>query len=138
MSDTLGKIRKSWMEARKTGTSELPPAPTLSTYVAECEMIGKNRGNRAVTEPEVIRYLRQTLASVEYNIYHYGDDEKSQEFVVERDFINSLLPAQVDEETLREFIENLGDMHIGQIMGAVKKEFGENVDMALASKIAKA
>lgn len=138
MSDTLVRIRKSWMMKRKDQDLSLPEVSFLAMLVSECEMIGKNDGNRDTTEEEVQKHLRKVLKGV-IEMIGLAPATDLWSFHIERQFIEALLPQMTSEEDLKTFIAPMvhNNQPIGVIMGAVKKNFGANADMKMASKIIK-
>jgi len=129
MSTTLLSLRMELDSARRAKE----PTSFFSFVIAECEKVGKREGNRESTEDEVQSVIKKLIASNEIVI---SQRKLAPVAKAENEFLQSLRPQMVSEEELRAYIANTPGP-IGNIMGAVKREFGARADMKLASQIAR-
>lgn len=112
------ELKKLTMELRKQRS---PMASVMVFHLSEIENIGKNAGNRETTEDEAFQYVKKTVEKLKSSPV---PDE--QEIAL----LSTFLPKMASEEEVRAFLDTLPEgSNKGQIMGAVKKQFGVNVDM---------
>ena len=100
-----------------------PLVAFYSFVISEIATIGKNDGNRDTTDDEAIRMIKKLIAV--------------NEVQAEIDVISGYVPTTLSEDETRTIIEGYGLNQIGAIMGRLKKEYGQRVDMKIASQIAK-
>ena len=104
----LNDIRASLLTARKAKQSAI--ASSLSTLVGEAEMIGKNDGNRPVTDSEVMAITKKFIKNVEEShkiASAHGNSEAAERLLAERDLYASFLPSQLTGESLLNVIAAL-------------------------------
>ena len=117
----IDKLKAVTLEHRKA-RSVL--GPVLQYHLSEVTNIGKNK-QRETTEDEAIQYIKKTVSKLESDEY-----ANPQEIAV----LNSILPQMASEEDVKAFLEGLdANMNKGQIMKAVREEFGALVDMKMVS-----
>jgi hypothetical protein len=72
-----------------------------------------------------------------------SDPEKVEEIKYDIDYLNSYLPQLMSEDDTKKIIENyiknkdLTSTDFGKIMGYLKKDFNNQIDLTLASKLIK-
>jgi hypothetical protein len=72
-----------------------------------------------------------------------SDPEKVEEIKYDIDYLNSYLPQLMSEDDTKKIIENyiknkdLTSIDFGKIMGYLKKDFNNQIDLTLASKLIK-
>lgn len=142
MSTTFTKIKSSRIQAMKD-KNEIAKS-FYSTFMGEIEKEAKN----AMTEPTdvMVEVIAKKMAkNIQDNIKLYSEKgiDHSKE-LAEFDIISQFLPQLLTEEQTREVIKNIIDSNpskwgdsMGPLMGAIKKELGNTVDMAIASRIAR-
>lgn len=133
MSETLTKIKEMLSLARRAKM----PTSFLSFVISECESVGKSKGNRESTESEVQAVIKKLIDTNNLALSHATKKDYCESISSEIKLLESLRPEMVNEDDLTAFITSLGDVHIGQVMGAVKGKFGTSADMKLAAKIFK-
>lgn len=102
-----------------------PLASTMVFHLSEVDNIGKNAGNRETTEDEALQYVKKAVQKLKEN-----PAASAEEIAL----LESLLPSMATEEEVRAFLATLpADANKGQIMGAVKKQFGALVDMKMVA-----
>jgi uncharacterized protein YqeY len=143
----LQTIKSAQLTARKARNSA--DAASLTTLIGEAEAIGKNNGNREVTDAEVVALVKKFIK----NNVETSDALKSstagfahqairiQELAKERELYTTFLPAQLTEEKLRTVLSSIVASEAAPKMGDVLKRLKANYegqyDGALASKIKK-
>ena len=135
------QIKKSRIEAMKN-KNEVAKA-FYSTFMGEIEKEAKN----AMIEPsdELVEKIAKKMAkNIQDNIKLYTersiDVSKEQ---TELDIVSQYLPKLLSEDQTREVIAKIINSdneigsggNIGKIMGVIKKECGNTVDMKLVSKL---
>ena len=133
------QIKKARIQAMKD-KNEVAKA-FYSTFLGEVEKEAKN----AMIEPtnELVEKIAKKMAkNIQDNIKVYtekGFDASKEQ--TELDIVNQYLPQVLTEDQTREAITKIAEsnpgMAMGPLMGAIKKELGNAVDMKIASKIAR-
>ena len=86
--------------------------------------------------------LKQKKESLEF-AEKSSNSEKIEELNYDIDYLQSYLPKLMNEEDTKKIIDNyikdegLGQSDFGKIMGYLKKEFNNQIDLTLASKLIK-
>ena len=122
----IEKLKAEAMTLRKARSTL---GPTMQFHIAEIDKIGKAK-NRQTSEDEAIQYLKKSVQKLKEN--QFADQEEIA--VLER-----LLPQMATEDEVRAFLkakyvfaEAADDMPSkGEIMKAVREEFGALVDMKM-------
>lgn len=134
---TLERLHRYHIALRKN-TKLKHLAPFLGMVISECERVGKDSDNRISTEDEVQRVLTKIAKSINESLAWATDPIQIISLNEERDYLGQFLPDLISEDILRSFvIEKCSDLHIGQAMGIIKKEFGNTVNMKLAAQLLK-
>lgn len=134
----IDQIKADMLTARKAKKSKL--VSSMALLISEIERIGKNDGNRATTKDEAIAVIKKMVLRGQelHNYLDVGPMRDATE--AELEMLNGYLPTMVTEDDVKAFISDKiddGATHIGQLMGALKKEYGQTVDMKAAGGIAK-
>lgn len=122
----IEKLKAEAMALRKARSTL---GPTMQFHIAEIDKIGKAK-NRQTSEDEAIQYLKKSVQKLKEN--QFADQEEIA--VLER-----LLPQMATEDEVRAFLKAkygfsgaAGDIPSkGEIMKAVREEFGALVDMKM-------
>jgi uncharacterized protein YqeY len=141
----LQKIKADQVAARKARSSV--DAAILTTLIGEAEAVGKNGGNREVTDAEVVAMIKKFVKNLDETIRiagDYRDGDACDRAWSEKQVLEQYLPKQLTEDELRmamsELIANNG-LSGAKAMGVLMKELKTNYeglyDGALASKLAK-
>ena len=144
------RIREEQLTARKQRSAD---ASILTVLLGEAEKIGKDKGNRETSDDEVILVVRRLLKTgIELkSLFDTTDSmnptanaEKLAETIAEINLLESFLPAQLGDaeivEAAKEIVDEVGATtmkQMGQVMGILKKKFGNSLNMAIASKAVK-
>lgn len=138
----IDKIRAEHLWARKKRLTV--HASILTVLRGEAEKIGKDKGNRDPSDDEVIQVVRKLIKS--------GNEMKDlmqgraglADVLVELCILESFLPTQLGDddiiEAAKEIVEEVGATtmkQMGQVMGMLRKKFGNSLNMAVASKTVK-
>lgn len=122
-------------------------AGVLTTLFAESQKVGKDDGDRESTDDEVVAVAKKFIKGIEETLgFLYLKKESANQrhadaielLEHERGLIEAYLPQMVEDDVLRAFVQAQiadGANHQGKLMGAVKKEFGQTVDMKSAGVI---
>lgn len=136
----IAQIKKTQIEYRKLG---LPATVSvLSTLIGEAEAIGKNAGNREVTDAEVITLTKKFVDANNQNIERYiamGEQIKADTLKVENAIYSQFLPVQLSEAELRTIITGIitPGAKIGDVIKSLKASHEGQYDTKLASIIIK-
>lgn len=116
-------------EHNRCRTTNKDAALCLGTFIAECEKIGKDDGNRQPTDSEVTSMLQKFIKNIDECLTYRPDDEKLQ---AERKWLEVFLPKQLTEDEIVEIINTFIDDNNLSIdrkhMGAVMKYFRQNYE----------
>jgi len=124
-------LKKDMMKAKKDKD------PKAKYFIMLVDLAQKNlKENPTKTEDECITQAAKRLVKMTKESLEAGMDVKE-----ELNFYESFLPKVFDEAKLKhiitEFKNDNPGANMGQIMGYLKKNFGDQIDMKMASKLAK-
>lgn len=128
----IEQIRQKQISARKSRSIE---ASLFTTLLGEAEMVGKNAGNRAPTDEEVVSVIKKFIKNNEETLKVATLPEQVFMLNAEVFALQQLLPKQLDEDTLRMITKNCKDLP--DFMRYLKQEYAGRYDGKLASAIAK-
>jgi len=138
MKNILETLKKDTVQARK---NREPEKDILTVYLNDVQTVGKNNGNRETTDKEAIVVLKkqekkckETINSVEPNSTLY--QQAKNELEILKKYLPKQLSVQELEEIVSYYIEK-GKNNIGEIMGALSKEYKGQYDGREASNIVK-
>ena len=106
-------------------------AALLQTVIGEAEMIGKNGGNREVTDSEVITLVKKFIKNNEESIEHLARMDNiiaaasHKKLLTENELLTTFLPAQMTEAALAQAI-NLAIVETG---AQTQKDMGKIVKL---------
>ena len=124
-----------------------PIAASITFALSEIEKVGKNNGNRPTTEDEAIKVIQKIISTIDENLKNIsgqGDVGRKVHFEFEKKILSGALPKMVSDQEiidfLRVFITGQSKMSSvpkkGEIMKALRDQFGALVDMKRAGEIA--
>lgn len=127
----LENIKKGQLEARRSRSTET--ASLLTTVIGEAEMVGKNAGNRAPTDAEVIQVLKKFEKNMLENLRIYTERGLGRQISTtsfELEVIRYYLPSKLTDLQVQKDIgmamQKLGIVKPQQKdMGAIVKELKE-------------
>lgn len=141
----IDTIKVVQLQARKSYCTR--KALSLTTLIGEAEAVGKNNGNRAPTDAEVIAVLkkfiknnRETFDAVNKTHDTLRVAEVSADLDEEVELYESFLPKQLSEAELGAIIDSLivfGTTNVGAVMKQLKADHAGLYDGAMASRILK-
>ena len=144
----FAQIKTDQLAARKA--RESLKATLLTTLIGELTAVGKNDGNREVTDADVVKLVKKFLDGVNETIKLMPDaanvDSSADRYVnllKEQSYLTVYMPQQMDEYALtivvRMILNELGaGASMGQVMAALKTKHAGKYDGGMASKIVKA
>jgi len=135
----IEKIKEDQIAARKAHDSV--KASLLTTLLGEATAIGKNNGNREVTDAEVVALVKKFMKGVDETINALTMHNKdATQFLTERGILETYLPKQLTQEetesALKAAIAEVG-ANMGKVMGYMKANYEGQYDGKLASTIVK-
>ena len=134
------------IEALKAETMALrkarsPLGPTMQFHIAEIDKIGKAK-NRQTSEDEAIKVIQKHIATIEENLKLDLDEGRQVVLNYEKNVLESVLPQMATDDEIVDFLRELftgkrGDNipKKGEVMKALRDEFGALVDMKRAGQI---
>lgn len=140
----FAQIKADQLTARKA--KQALAATLLTTLIGELTAIGKNDGNREVTDADVVKLVKKFLDGINESI-KYMEAAKGEEALVmlrgEVAILTPYMPQQMDEHVLtiavRMILNELGvGANMGQVMAALKAKHAGTYDGGMASKVVKA
>jgi len=140
MPTVIEKLKEKQLIARRA--RETDEAALLTTVIGECEKIGKDAGNRLVTDDECLSVIRKFVKNINETIsYLKSEDERLPGLKVEKDILSGFLPAMLSEDEIRAeiiaMIRKNPDITFGGVMGSLSKNFKGLFDGRVAQSLAK-
>lgn len=145
----LERIKSATLELRKAKHSLASLGQTL---IGEAEMVGKNNGNREVTDAEVVaivkKFVKNNVETQGVLIDQLSPDAShvsgaAVKLMNEYDWLIAWLPKQLSEVELLEAVKaikielNAGPKDMGKILALLKSRFEGQYDGKLAAVAAK-
>ena len=141
----FNQIKADQLTARKA--KDGLKATLLTTLIGELTAIGKNDGNREVTDADVVKLVKKFLDGVNETIKLLkdvsNDDGSADRYVnllKEQSYLTVYMPQQMDEAKLTEVLAELvaeSGPNLGKLMGLLKARYAGQYDGSMASTIAK-
>lgn len=142
----LQKLQQDQLAARKA--KDAVQTSLLTTLYSEAANIGKNQGNRASTDDEVISVIKKFVKGSEQNIEIYSKANKVEALELakqELDILMTYLPKAPSTDEVRNRINQLlaendwkkEQATMGKVMKELKTQYGSSLDGALTSKLIK-
>ena len=130
----IEQIKADMLVARKA--KDKANAALYALVLSEIDGIGKNDGNRATTNDEAIVVIKKMVTRNNGMIDHLSGDMLKR-VMDENLMLSKYLPAMINMTEVEQFVDDLivgGNANIGAVMGAIKKKYGQSVDMKAAGK----
>lgn len=141
----FSQIKADQLAARKA--KDGLKATLLTTLIGELTAIGKNDGNREVTDADVVKLVKKFLDGVNETLVLIKDasnvDGSADRYVnllKEQSYLTAYMPQQMDEATLTEVLCELvteSGPNLGKLMGLLKERYAGQYDGKMASTVAK-
>ena len=141
----FNQIKADQLAARKA--KDGLKATLLTTLIGELTAIGKNDGNREVTDADVVKLVKKFLDGVNETIDLLAKTDELDGGAVrffslmqEKSFLTVYMPQQMDEAKLTEVLCELvteSGPNLGKLMGLLKARYAGQYDGSMASTIAK-
>ncbi len=138
----FAQIKADQLTARKA--KETLAATLLTTLIGELTAIGKNDGDREVTDADVVKLVKKFSDGMEQTAkYCVGRNPGGVEAALaEIKIISKYMPQQMDEQVLtiavRMILNELGTgANMGQVMAALKAKHAGTYDGSMASRVVK-
>jgi uncharacterized protein len=140
----FAQIKSDQLSARKV--KETLKATLLTTLIGELTAIGKNDGNREVTDADVVKLVKKFLDGVNESIKFMesaGNETALTMLREEAAILTAYMPQQMDEYVLtiavRAILNELGaGANMGQVMSVLKTRHAGTYDGNMASRVVKA
>ena len=131
---TILDLKKEMMKAKKEDKTK---ASILMLLVDNAQKLAKEK-NENVTEKHIINAIKKQIKQTEEAI-SMGVEKAKIELEILKSYAEKILPKQLSDEELSKIIKNLVEKEnqMGKIMGYLKKEYGEKIDMKKASQMVK-
>ena len=131
----IQELRKSMMLAKK---SDPEKSGVLAMLLDAAQKLAKNDGNREVEEKDILaaakRELKMAHQSKDAGIDTGNTISILQVFIPET---KSAEETQVIVDALVAELPEKSPQMMGKVMGSLKKEYGEGLDMGIASQMVK-
>lgn len=137
----IERIKVAQLAARKA--RQTVAANLLTTLIGEAEMVGKNDGNRAPTDVEVVAVIKKFLKNARETFNFTKDADAREDLAYEIHMLEDILPTQMTGEVLRNAVKsikteiNAGPKDMGKVMGLLKTRFDGQYDGKEASAVVK-
>jgi uncharacterized protein YqeY len=139
----LEQIKLATLELRK---AKHPLAALGQTVIGEAEMIGKNDGNRPVTDTEVMSRVKKFLTGVDDTIKLVKHPDALAGLHAEKAWLEGWLPKQMDRDQLTATMQaiviglkqaQVAKIDVGAVMKELKARFDGQYDGKMAASVAK-
>lgn len=138
----ISLIKQNQVSARKT--KDVVAAQLLTTLIGEAEMIGKNAGNREVTDSEVVALTKKFISNLNETLKVLApNDVRVPDLMCELEILEQYLPQQMTDLEIKEAVGNIkneigaGPKDMGKVMGLLKARYDGKYDGKAASAIVK-
>jgi uncharacterized protein YqeY len=136
----MEKLQADQLAARKSRASV--SAALLTALIGESAMVGKNAGNRASTDDEVLATIRKFLKNAEETRARLTEAGKDTTVILEEiQILNEYLPQQMTDEQLSaaisDIIQETGASNMGAVMKALKERHAGLYDGRRANELIK-
>ena len=141
----INQIKSDALIARQDRKTDI--ATFLTTLYSEASMVGKNAGNRESTDQEVLQVIEKFIknANEVKNILLKNNKDVSNvdnEIKVLSKYLPKKMSYEELENVIREIIKELKSLinmqiQIGQVMGALKRNYSGAYNGKMASEIVK-
>ncbi len=124
------------MLAKKTDPKK---STILAMLLDAAQKLAKNDGNRETTEKDVLAAAKRELKMAKQSV-EAGIDVGNAIEILEA-FIPKTLSPEETQKIVDAVVTNLPEKNpklIGMVMGTLKKEYGEKLNMGIASQMVKA
>lgn len=131
------KIRQLIKEAMLTKNKNMQI--TYKSILDGALKIAKADGNRAMTNADITKAIKNEIKQLNDLLAYVKDDEiRKTEIKDKLSYCEAVLPAQVSEEAIMEFLTtNKVEKNIGVCMKTLKSHFGESLDGKTAQQVVK-
>lgn len=137
----IARIKADQITARKAHNALA--ASLLTTLLGEAQAIGKNDGNREVTDVEVVAVIKKFIKGMDESISYlqkYDNPEALKTVTTEKIIISAYLPQQMTEKELKDalvgIVSEVGP-NMGKVMGTLKSKYEGLYDGKMASTLVK-
>lgn len=134
----LTRLKADFLRARKDRKQVI--IGLLSILISDAQMIGKNDGDRQVTDSEIIALVKKYIKNTEETLMHTDNVD----VVLELAILEAYLPTQLTDDDIWNIVRNVSEeqnLNSPKQMGLIMKYFKENhdgeFDGASAARIAK-
>lgn len=141
----IESIKAAQVELRKQRSIEA--AASLTTLIGEAEAIGKNDGNRQVSDAEVIGLIKKFVKNIEITLEAIRTTDiaglKTADLQAEKRLYEVYLPKQLTEEQLCAVVQTIkkdteaGPKDMGRVMSILKAKYDGQYDGKMASTVVK-
>ena len=141
MTTLIEKIKIAQLQARKM--KQTVAANLLTTLLGEAEMVGKNDGNRAPTDAEVVAMVKKFLKNANETAALIKHPEAREDLAYEIHLLEDFLPTQITGVALKSIIEAIiveigaQPKDMGKVMALLKSRFDGQYDGKEASSVVK-
>lgn len=136
------QIKADQLAARKAHNAQA--ALLLTTLIGEATAIGKNDGNREVTDADILALCKKFIKGMDEMLGYLAGTNPSAVagITAEKTILGAYLPQQMDEYVLtiavRIILNELGvGANMGQVMAALKTKHAGMYDAKMAATIIK-
>lgn len=119
----IQKIKADQLAARKD--RDAFKSSLLTTVIGEAEAVGKNKGNRAPTDDEVVALITKFIKNVKETINVLPEIVDKTTFLNELDILNAYLPQKMSAQELNIAVAN-AIMTVGPTKGLIMGHFKKN------------
>jgi uncharacterized protein len=136
----MSVIEKLKTESMRLRKDRSPVAASIVFALSEIEKVGKNNGNRQTTEDEAIKVIQKLIVTINENLKH-ADTGRKVHLNYEKTVLESVLPQMATEDEVVDFLQETFGGKLaeipkkGDIMKALRDEFGALVDMKKAGQL---
>lgn len=129
------ELRKEMMLAKKTDPKK---STILAMLLDAAQKIAKNDGNRETSEHDILVAAKKELKMANQSI-EAGIDVGNAVEILEVFIPKTMTPDETQQivDAIVAGLPEKNPKHIGLVMGTLKKEYGEKLNMGIASQMVK-
>ncbi len=135
----IDELKKAQMEALKTKDTLKRSVLQIVTGKVKLAEIEKRTKNESLTDDDVLLVINKVIKELDEEILAFKNAnklEKVEELTLQKQILETYLPAKLTEEEIKEIINSLEDKSMPNIMKHFKLNYLGKCDMKLVNKLA--
>lgn len=135
--NTLKKENMQAMKEKNAMKRGILPVVINKVMLAQIELKAKNQELKDEDVLQIIAKTMKELSDEATTFKNAGREEKYQELMAQRDYLETFLPRQLSKDEIKDIINTLEDKSIPSVMKYFKANYNGQCDMKLVNEAAK-